>query len=180
MPANLRTQVAGHPTPTVAGVFDCLTPRMEPKRNQRTARTDFKNFFQKTNEGMKEFSRRVRAVGEITNAHMAANVRDDMCQEQFIEGLADLEIQEMLLREDPQTFYDAVTRAVALQAILTGTRARKKNAAVRQMGEYNDMPGARATVSTVAAGSMDIPQNSGLGQPPYQPRRVSHQARWKI
>ncbi len=171
MPANLRTQVAGQPAPTVVGVFDYRAPRMEPYRNQRTARTDFKNLFQEANEGIKEFSRRVRAVGEIANVHLPANARDDMCREQFIEGLSDLEIQEMLLREDPPTFNDAVTRAVALQAILTGTRARRKKAAVRQMGEYDDMPGATATVSTVAAGGMNRPQNSGMGQPPYQPRR---------
>ena len=76
---------------------------MMPFRNQRTARAEFKNLIQGENEGIQEFSRRIRSIGEVANHNMNAATRDDMNREQFIDGLYDAEIQEILLKEDPKT-----------------------------------------------------------------------------
>ena len=125
MPALYREQVDGQPAPTLHRMFTYLDPRMMPFRNLRTARAEFKGLFQGEREGIREFSRRVRSVGEIANSNMNANIRDDMCREQFIEGLYDPEIQELLQREDPPNLADALSRALNLDAINRSSRNRR-------------------------------------------------------
>ena len=99
---------------------------MSNYRNPRTARTEFKNLAQGEKEDIREFSRQVKSLGEIANATMNATTRDNMNREQFIDGLFDLEIQELLLREDPNTFNDAVDRALNTNAISRGSRLRQR------------------------------------------------------
>ena len=55
---------------------------------------------------------------------MNAATRDDMNREQFIDGLYDAEIQELLLREDPQNFSAAINRALSLDAVALNSRMR--------------------------------------------------------
>ena len=68
----------------------------------------------------------MRSIGEIANTNLNRDARDDMNREQFIEGLLDAEIQELLQREDPQTFTDAVNRALNLDAINRNVRNRQR------------------------------------------------------
>ena len=126
MPRHYRVQEQDQPAPTLARMMTYLDPRMSPYRNPRTARTEFKNLAQGEKEDIREFSRRVRSLGEIANATMNAATRDNMNREQFIDGLFDLEIQELLLREDPNTFNDAVDRALNIDAISRGSRMRQR------------------------------------------------------
>ena len=129
MPQQYRTQVQGQPAPTVQRMFGYLDPRMQPYRTQRTARAEFKSTVQGEKEGIREFSRRVRSIGEIANTNLNRDARDDMNREQFIEGLWDAGIQELLQREDPQTFADAVNRALSLDAINRTARNRHRRIA---------------------------------------------------
>ena len=70
-------------------------------------------------------------------SHMNALSRDDTNREQFIDGSFDSDIYELLLREDPQTFDEAVNRAMSLEAITKGSRyrQRKRISAKRTMAE---------------------------------------------
>ena len=122
MPEMYRTQQNGQPAPTLQRMITYLDPRMMPYRTRRTARAEFKGLYQEEREGIREFSRRVRSVGEIANANLNAAARDDMAREQFIDGVLDSEIHELLLREDPPNFNDAVNRALSLDAIGRSTR----------------------------------------------------------
>ena len=126
MPQQYRIQVQDQPAPSLQRMFGYLDPRMQPYRTQRTARAEFKSTVQDEKEGIREFSRRVRSIGEIANNNLNRNARDDMNREQFIEGLLDAEIQELLQREDPQTFTDAVNRALTLDAINRSARNRQR------------------------------------------------------
>ena len=103
-----------------------LCPDSIAFRNPWTARTEFKNVAHGEKEDIREFSRRVRSLVEIANAAMNAITRDNMNQEQFIDGLFDLEIQELILREDPNTFNDAINRSLNIDAISRGSRLRQR------------------------------------------------------
>ena len=126
MPNHFREQEDGHPAPTLERMFEYLDPGMMPIRNQRTARAEFKNLIQGEKEGIQEFSRRIRSIGEVANHNMNAATRDDMNREQFIDGLYDAEIQELLLREDPQNFSAAINRALSLDAVARNSRKRQR------------------------------------------------------
>ena len=125
MPNHFREQEDGYPAPTLERMFEYLDPRMMPFRIQRTARAEFKNLIQGEKEGIQEFSRRIRSIGEVTNHNMNAATRDDMNREQFIDGLYDAELQELLLREDPQNFSAAINRALSLDAVARNSRMRQ-------------------------------------------------------
>ena len=126
MPNHFREQEDGHPALTLERIFEYLDPRMMPFRNQRTARAEFKNLIQSEKEGIQEFSRRIRSIGEIANHNMNAATRDDINREQFIDGLYDAEIQEPLLREDPQNLSAAINRALSLDAVARNSRMRQR------------------------------------------------------
>lgn len=137
MPRMYRRQEEHQPAPTLARLFGYLDQRMMPYRNPRTARAEFKNLHQAESEDIKSFSRRVRRLGEYANGTLPANARDDMNREQFVEGLCDQEIQEIIMREEPETFAVAIDRALALEAVQRSTRQRqrKKVMAVRFSGD---------------------------------------------
>ena len=126
MPNHFREQEDGHRAPTLERMFEYLDPRIMPFRNQRTARAEFKNLIQGEKEGIQEFSRRIRSIGEVANHNMNAATRDDMNREQFIDGLYDVEIREFLLREDPQNFSAAINRALSLDAVARNSRMRQR------------------------------------------------------
>ena len=101
-------------------------PRMSPYRILRTATIEFVNLDEGGKEDIREFSRRVRLLGESANATMNGITRDNINREQFNNGLFDLEIEELLLREDPNTFNDAVDKALNIDAISRGSRTRQR------------------------------------------------------
>ena len=70
-----------------------------------------------------EFSRRVRSLGEVANANMGAQTRDDMNREQFIDGIYDA---ELLLRQEFEGFTQAVARAQFLELVNKTARARSR------------------------------------------------------
>ena len=81
---------------------------MMPFQTQSAARAEFKNLMQEEGEGLRDFARRVRSLGEAANTNLGAHARDDMNREQFTDGLFDFELQELLLREDLENFNQVV------------------------------------------------------------------------
>ena len=73
-----------------------------------------------------EFSRQVRSLGEVANANMGAQTRDDMNHEQFIDGIYDAELQELLLRQEFEGFTQVVARAQFLELVNKTARARSR------------------------------------------------------
>ena len=142
MSARFTRQVGRNLPPTLARVFEYLDPRVSPYREQRTARNEIEALMQGDKEETREFSRRVRALGDIAHTLMNALSRDDMNREQFIDGLFDSDIYELLLREDPQTFDEAVNRALSLEAITKSSRfrQRKRTSAIRTMADATSFP----------------------------------------
>ena len=57
---------------------------------------------------------------------MNSATRDDINREQFIVGLYDAEIHELLLREDPQNFSAAINRSLSLDAVARNSRMRQR------------------------------------------------------
>ena len=101
MPRHYRVQEQDQPAPTLVRMMTYLDKRMSPYRNPRTARTHVKQLAQGENEDLREFSRRVRSLGEIASATMNAFTRDNMNREQFIIELFDLEVQQLLFGRTP-------------------------------------------------------------------------------
>ena len=94
MPNNFREVVDGFPEPTLARMLAELD--QSPFQRRAAARAEFKNLVQGDNEGLREFSRRVRSLSDVVNPNMGAQTRDGMNCEQFIDGIFDAELQELL------------------------------------------------------------------------------------
>ena len=64
-----------------------------PFQSRTAARAEFKSLMQGEKEGLREFSRRVRSVGDVASRNMNEHARDDINCEQFIDGIFDEELQ---------------------------------------------------------------------------------------
>ena len=124
MPAQFREDVAGFRYPTLGEMLIELDQRMMPFQTQAGARADFNNVKQSDKEELREFSRSVRSLGDVANANVGAQARDDMNREQFIDGLYDVELKDLLLREELGSLAQAVARAQALELGNKSSRAR--------------------------------------------------------
>ena len=140
MPAHFREEVDGFDEPTLGRMLAELDQRMMPFQTRSAARAEFKNLMQEEGEGLREFARRVRSLGEIANTNLGAQARDDMNREQFIDGLGDFELQELLLREELESFNQAVARAQALDMAHKTLRmkSRRRSNHVRVVDEIRD------------------------------------------
>ena len=124
MPAHLREEVVGFLEPTLARMLAELDERLMPFPSRAAARAELKSLMQGEKEGLREFSRRVRSLGDVANRNMDEQARDDMNCEQFVDGIYDEEVQELLLREEFESFSQAVTRAQSLELAKKTARAR--------------------------------------------------------
>ena len=113
MPAHFPEEVDGFDEPTLGRTLAELDQRMMPFQTQSAARAEFKDLMQEEGEGLRDFARRVRSLGEVANTNLGAQARDDMNREQFTDELCDFELHELLLREDVESFNQAVARAQA-------------------------------------------------------------------
>ena len=95
-----------------------------PFQSRAAARAEFKSLMQRKEEGLSDFSRPIRSIGDLANRNMDEQARDDRNCEQFIDGIYDEEIQELLLREEFESFSQAVTRAQYLELAKKTARAR--------------------------------------------------------
>ena len=111
MPAHFREEIEGYDEPTLARMLAELDQRLMPFQSRTAARAEFKSLMQGEKEGLREFSRRVRSLGDVANRNMDEQARDDMNCEQFIDGIYDEEVQELLLREEFESFSQTITRA---------------------------------------------------------------------
>ena len=126
MPAHFREEIEGYDKPTLARMLAELDHKMMPFQTHAGARAEFKSLTQGEKEGLREFSRRVRYLGDVANAIIGAQARNDMNREQFVDGLFDVELQDQLLREDLGSLAQAVARAQALELVNKTSRARNR------------------------------------------------------
>ena len=167
MPAHFREEVDGFPDPTLGGMLNGLDQQMMPFQTQAGARAEFKNFMQSDKEGLREFSRRVRSLGDVANANVGAQARDDMNREQFIDGLYGVELQDLLLREELGSLARPVARAQALEQEKKSSRARnRKRLHLARVAE--DVPAPVAEVSRGGQGqsARNTPGATGAGRQP--------------
>ena len=156
MPAHFREEMEGFEPPTLARMLAELDHRMMPFQTQAGARAEFKILMQGKKEGLREFSRRVRSLGDVANLNIVAQARDDMNREQFIDGLFDVELQDQLLREVLGSLAQAVARAQALELVNKTSRSRnRKRLHLARIAE--NVPEQGAVASRSAGG-----QNSRL------------------
>ena len=88
--------------------------------------SEFKSFMQGDKEDLREFSRRVRSMGDVAKANKGVQTRDELNDQQFISGLYDAELHELLLREELESFTRTVARAQFLELANKTTRARSR------------------------------------------------------
>ena len=126
VPEHLQRHVVGHIAPTLDMLFGYLNPRMDPYRNARMARQEFKVLTQTADEGTRDFARRIKVLCDVAYGNLDAAAQDDAMREQFIDGVQDPEIQDQLMREDPVDFAAAVQRALNLEIVQKSKRLRNK------------------------------------------------------
>ena len=93
---SILVQSRNYIGPTLAKILAKLYHRMMPSQTHAGARAEFKMQGKKKKEGLREFSRRVRSLGDIANANIGAQDGDDKDREQFV----DVELQDQLYKDD--------------------------------------------------------------------------------
>ena len=166
MPAYFREEVEGFEPPTLAAMLAELDHSMMPFQTQAGARAEFKNLMQGEKEGLREFSRRVRSLGDVANGTVGAQARNAMNREQFIDGLFDVELQDQLLREDLGNLAQAVARAQALDLVNKSSRARnRKRLHLARVAEGSREPTAEPSVGSGPSGQAPQVGTSSGRQP---------------
>ena len=100
MLAHFREEIDGFAEPTLGRMLAELNRRLMPFQSRAAVKTEFKSLMQGKKEGLRAFSRRIRSLCDVANTNMDEQARDDMNCEQFIDGIYDEEVQELLLREE--------------------------------------------------------------------------------
>ena len=113
--ANFREEIDGFPQPTLGRMLAELDQQLMPFQSRAAARAEFKSLMQGKKEGSREFPRRILSLGDVANRNIDEQARDDMNFEQFIDGIYHEEVQELLLREEFESFSQAVARAQSLE-----------------------------------------------------------------
>ena len=84
--------------------FDALLTVLEPKmqlyRSKRAALSEFKAVNQMENESLKDYSRRVRYLGDLALAEKSLTERDQNLQDQFSEKVLDFRLQQKLYEDE--------------------------------------------------------------------------------
>ena len=113
---------------------------------------------QEEGDGLRDFARRVRSLGEVAKTNLGAQARDEMNREQFTDGLCDFELQELLLREDLENFNQAVGRAQALNMARKNVRmkSRRRTNHVRSVHDVQDLTTEAGGDSTLTAETQRI------------------------
>ena len=176
MPARFRDEMEGFEPPTLARILAELDHRMMPFQTHAGARAEFKSLMQGEKEGLREFSRRIRSLGDVANVNIGAQARDEMNREQFIDGLFDVDVQDQHLREDLGSLARAVARAQALELVNKTSRARNRKRLHFARMAVN-VPNQEAEASRSAGGQNSrlplVGANSGRQQagtdPPNRP-----------
>ena len=160
LPNHYFQQVQGHPAPTIARVLNALNNRIGDFPNARKARTEFKNLQQLESESIQEFSRRVRKLGEATNAHLDVAGPQEANKGAFMDGLLDSDIRYTLLKEEPGSFNAATQRANALDAISKAEPSRLRG---RRNGHVRWTKGEQDHDESVTADSRALNTSLSLG-----------------
>ena len=95
-PAHFREEIEGYDEPTLARMLAELDHKMMPFQTHAGPRAEFKSLMQGKKEGLWEFSRQDRSLGDVAHANIGAQARDDKNCEQFIDALFVVELQDQL------------------------------------------------------------------------------------
>ena len=149
MPQMYKTRVDGQPAPMLQRMLGCyLDGMMSAFYDRTTSRLKFNAMVQGEKESIKDFGRRMRSMCDIAFANYNATTKDEFNRDQFIEGLMDDKLHNLLMREQARTFLEAQNRALSLEAISKKSRkrSRRHTAAVRSVDEVRHT--SYATTST--------------------------------
>ena len=78
MLALFRVEIEGYDEPTLARMLTELNQRLMPFQSRAASRAEFKSLMQGEKKSLREFSRRVMSLGDVTNRKMDEQARDDM------------------------------------------------------------------------------------------------------
>ena len=136
-PQELKAQVSNQPATTLRGLFVHMDLVMGVIRINRAGQNEFRSLVHTDDETLRESAGRVRSMGSLVFAHRDLDERDELSQQQFLEGLSDPELLEALLREEARGFSETVNRAVNLESISLSIRSRRntRTATVREVQE---------------------------------------------
>ena len=120
-----------------------------PFNSRAAASAEFKSLMQGDKEGLREFPRRVRVLGDVGIANMGGQRRDDLNCEHRIFGV---ELQELLLREEFEDFSQAVARSQFLEVANKIVRARSR----RQPNYVRELESVSDLMSGVVRGGVEV------------------------
>ena len=73
---------------------------MKLYRSRRAALPEFNAVNQRKNESLKDYSRRVRYLGDLSLAEKSLTERDQNLRDRFLEGLFDFRLQQKLYEDE--------------------------------------------------------------------------------
>ena len=126
VPSRYIRREIGCDPPTLEELLEVLKPKMQQYRSQRATRTEFKAAKQFENEDLRDFSRRVRHLGDIAFSDQPLREREREMRDQFLEGLFDSRLQQKLYEDErDRNFYETLQRAQELEVIQKSAESRR-------------------------------------------------------
>lgn len=99
-----------------------LNAQEEASINVNSERSKFRKIHQKPGQTVKEFSMLIRHAA----AKCKFKARDEACQDQFINGLADEGFKFEVHKQNPTTFAEAITAATVVEAAFESATGKNK------------------------------------------------------
>lgn len=96
---------------------------------------------QKPREDLAEFAADVERLTRVVFKDCPKDAQDRIAIIQFIDGISNLDIHDLVRMANPKSFYEAVSKAVELEASRNATRASRQN--VRSVEAENVSPPRR-------------------------------------
>ena len=125
--------------PRLEDLLEVLKPKMQPYRSQRATRSEFKALTQNENEDLREFSRRVRSLGDIAFSDKPLHERERESRDQFLEGLSDSRLRQKLYEDERErNFYETVERAQELELIQKLAESRRDRRPAKIHSSYEE------------------------------------------
>jgi len=151
----------------VQALLDTLSRALSPYTTPSIQRHEFNQSAQAVEEDIRSWARRVRKLARKTYVDLREDEQDRLAQDQFISGLCNEELQELMYREEFHTLEDAVNRALRVDAAtkMSKNRLRKRGAQVRMARqdsneELADPVRWTATVDKDATKKVEVKQDA--------------------
>ena len=126
---------------------------MQQYRSKRATRTEFKAVKQTENENLRDYSRRVRYLGDLALSDKTHMEKDRDLRDQFLEGLYDSKLQQKLYEDETdRNFCEVLQRAQELEIIQKSSEQRReksfKSDRIRYSQEDFELETVRAGFNT--------------------------------